>query len=137
MPCVLDASAALALVLPDEAGTAAAVERHLGRTRVLVPAIWHLEVGNALLVAVRRGRMRAEEAQEALDLLASLPIEAAELSPWESLREAWSLALGHGLTVYDAAYLALAGERRLPLLTLDRRLAGAARALGIEVIPES
>ncbi len=33
------------------------------------------------LVAVRRGRMRAEEAQEALDLLASLPIEAAELSP--------------------------------------------------------
>jgi len=137
LPCVLDASAALALVLPDEAGTAAAVERHLGRARVLVPAIWHLEVGNALLVAVRRGRMRAEEAQEALDLLASLPIEAAELSPWESLREAWSLALGHGLTVYDAAYLALAGERRLPLLTLDRRLAGAARALGIEVIPES
>ncbi len=41
----------------------------------------------------------------------------------------------HGLTVYDAAYLELAQRRRLPLASLDKALADAARAAGIEVLP--
>ena len=39
-----------------------------------------------------------------------------------------SLARKHVLTAYDAAYLALALAERLPLATLDKRLAQAARA---------
>ena len=38
-----------------------------------------------------------------------------------------ALAMAHGLTAYDAAYLALAQERDLPLATLDQKLAAAAR----------
>ena len=34
-----------------------------------------------------------------------------------------ALAMAHGLTAYDAAYLALAQERSLPLATLDQKLA--------------
>jgi predicted nucleic acid-binding protein len=39
------------------------------------------------------------------------------------------------LTAYDASYLELAIRRQLALATLDRQLADAARASGIEVLP--
>jgi predicted nucleic acid-binding protein len=42
------------------------------------------------------------------------------------------LARHYGLTPYDAAYLALAATRRIPLATLDTELAHASRDLGIE-----
>jgi predicted nucleic acid-binding protein len=38
------------------------------------------------------------------------------------------------LTLYDAAYLELAGRRRLPLATLARDLRDAAAALGIALL---
>lgn len=41
----------------------------------------------------------------------------------------------YGLTVHDAACLELAQRLRLPLATLDRDLAKAARAAGVEVLP--
>jgi predicted nucleic acid-binding protein len=44
-----------------------------------------------------------------------------------------ALAERHGLSGYDASYLALAISQNLPLATLDKRLAGAARAQGVEV----
>lgn len=39
------------------------------------------------------------------------------------------------LTVYDAAYLELAQRRRVPLATLGKPLADAARKAGVEVLP--
>jgi predicted nucleic acid-binding protein len=39
--------------------------------------------------------------------------------------------------VYDAAYLELACREGLPLATLDRDLAGAARAESVPIIGES
>ena len=137
MAFVLDASAALALAFPDEGAddaTVGAVEGRLRREQAWVPAVWHLEVGNALLVAVRSGRIDEAVAREALDLLSALPVEAAGGSPWAALRAAWSLARTHGLTTYDAAYLALAMERGVPLATLDRRLRRAARAAGVPLL---
>jgi len=80
MAFVLDASVALALVFPDEGAeqeTVGAVERRLRREQAWVPAVWHLEVGNALLMAVRSGRIEEAVAQEALDLLSGLPVEVA------------------------------------------------------------
>jgi predicted nucleic acid-binding protein len=44
------------------------------------------------------------------------------------------LARKHRLSVYDAAYLALAKTEGLPLATLDRALEAAARAEGIEIV---
>jgi predicted nucleic acid-binding protein len=44
------------------------------------------------------------------------------------------LALVHGLTAYDAAYLALAIAERLPLATLDKKLAAAARAENVPIL---
>ena len=44
------------------------------------------------------------------------------------------LAMARGLTAYDAAYLALARERGLPLATLDESLARAARLEGVVLL---
>jgi predicted nucleic acid-binding protein len=44
------------------------------------------------------------------------------------------LSANHGLSAYDAAYLALALNRSAPLATLDRKLAAAARKEGVTVL---
>jgi predicted nucleic acid-binding protein len=45
-----------------------------------------------------------------------------------------NLASSHALSAYDAAYLTLALDRKLPLATLDRKLVVAARAEGVEIL---
>jgi predicted nucleic acid-binding protein len=44
------------------------------------------------------------------------------------------LARRHTLTVYDCGYLELALRRGLPLTTLDKKLAAAARIEGVRLI---
>lgn len=91
MAFVLDASAALALACPDEGAddaTVGAIEGRLRREQAWVPPVWHLEGSNALLVAVRSGRIDEAVAREALDLLSALPVEVAGGSPWAALRAA-------------------------------------------------
>lgn len=76
MAFVLDTSVALARVLPDEGNDATdALCDRLQYERALVPAIWPLEVGNALLVAVRRGRIGDEDMERLVSELSTLPIE--------------------------------------------------------------
>jgi predicted nucleic acid-binding protein len=57
----------------------------------------------------------------------------------ETVSQAWSvitdLARSERLTAYDAAYLELALRLGLPLATLDRDLAVAARRRGVTVLP--
>jgi predicted nucleic acid-binding protein len=55
------------------------------------------------------------------------------LSPsWPAVVE---LARENGLSAYDAAYLQLALALRVPLATLDTRLAQVAEALGVLASP--
>jgi predicted nucleic acid-binding protein len=42
-----------------------------------------------------------------------------------------TLALTHGLSIYDASYLSLARDRGFKLMTLDARLLAAAKAEGL------
>jgi predicted nucleic acid-binding protein len=107
-----------------------------------VPPIWPLEVGNVLLAAARRQRVRSEDLRSEdlnriISQLAMLPIQVDEDSTDRALGEVFTLAAQHGLTTYDAAYLELAQRRQLPLATLDRRLREACAALKIAVLPES
>ncbi|HTV72555.1 MAG TPA: hypothetical protein VME66_02475 [Candidatus Acidoferrales bacterium] len=46
------------------------------------------------------------------------------------------LARFYGMTSYDAAYLALAADRQVPLATFDAALAHAARDLGVVVLEQ-
>jgi predicted nucleic acid-binding protein len=79
------------------------------------------EVASALRGLVRRGDMPDDRARLALRRLAAAAIERFELAPL--LLEAWPLR--ENLSVYDALYVALARRLGCPLLTADRRLAGA------------
>lgn len=131
---VMDASVTLGWLLPDE-GTAEAqrILLMLRASQALVPALWPLEVANAILAAQRRNRLGRAEARQALLAVGDLrigiePLQAADMP------RVWTLALEQKLSVYDAAYLDLAVRNRIPLATLDRDLRRAAASIGVELL---
>ena len=133
---VIDSSIALTWCFEDEATpeTDALFERVRDEGAV-VPSLWHLELGNVLVQAEKRGRISGKDIAARLDLIADLPISVDQETTIRAWRETLSLARSERLTVYDAAYLELAARRRLPLLTLDRDLAAAAIRQGVTVLP--
>jgi predicted nucleic acid-binding protein len=135
MSFVLDSSVALSWVLPDEGNPYAdeLLERLISEGAV-VPPIWPLEIGNVLLVALRRGRIRQEEFETMVERLARLPIEIDIEATDHALAGVLLLAAQLGLTTYDAAYIDLAQRRNLPLATFDNRLRNACTTAEVEVL---
>jgi predicted nucleic acid-binding protein len=124
--CVLDSSAALTLTL-DEPG-AAAVARLIAaqtsrRARLVAPWLFDVECASGLVKAVRRRRLPSAQALDDLLDLLDLPVERLH-SP-ASVYDGLGLALKYGISAYDAVYVALAAEERLPLVTADARLVRA------------
>jgi predicted nucleic acid-binding protein len=135
---VLDAFTALAAILPDARSAAAEATLLEAATRgVTVPPLWWLETGNTLLLAERAGRLRPAERRIAMVRFRSLHFETDAAAPEACWDHAFSLAQGHQLSLYDAAYLELALRRQMPLATLGRRLRAAAAAEGVPLLPES
>ena len=131
MTVVVDASIAAAWLLPEEDSDAAeALIAALSGMPPVPSLFWH-EARNILVMAERRGRIVAGEAAAAMGRLRRLALEDAGAG---SDGAVLALATAHGLTAYDAAYLALAQERDLPLATLDQKLAGAARREGVALL---
>jgi predicted nucleic acid-binding protein len=132
---VLDASLTLQWFLEDEADRdyGLSVLASLSSKRAAVPILWFYEVGNGLLMAHRRKRITFDQIDGFLTRLKALPIDAAEQVPSEIL-DFLALAQKHGLTNYDAAYLALAMRLNLPLATSDADLRKAAAAAGVGVV---
>lgn len=136
MPFILDSSVALAWVLPDEANP---ILDHLcdrlTEDIALVPPVWPLEMGNVLLVAVRRGRLTAKDVRQLVTELHALPLEIDSTSTERALEETMTLAQKYALTTYDASYLELAKRRDLPLATLDSKLRQACVSAKITLLP--
>jgi predicted nucleic acid-binding protein len=100
----------------------ALLDAHKERTVALsVLDLTAYEVGNALM----RGRAgaSAEQAATVIEALAEV-CPAIRPSP-EEMRVASQLAERHDLTLYDAAYAAVAQSRSAELVTLDRALLDA------------
>lgn len=130
----LDASTALAWCFPDETSSRAdAVLVGLEGATVLVPAVWSLEIANAVLVGERQKRLRHPEILRFLMLIESLSVIEDSQPPGERVRNVLPLAREFGLSAYDAAYLELAIRRGAALATLDGRLEKAALKAGVEV----
>ncbi len=129
MAFVIDASTALAAVLPDETSpfAEAAVVAALA-DELRVPTLWLYEVQNGLSMAIKRDRIDVAEANAALESLRSL--RAMAVAPG-GLGQEFRLAQAHGLTAYDAAYLWVALSAGATLATNDGRLRRAAQTLGI------
>ena len=129
---ILDASITGVWLFDDELDPRADVAlTRLEDDVALVPQLWHVEVRSVLLVAERRGRIRAGEVDERLLWLGGLPIQT-DAQPY--LDTALSLARTHGLSFYDAVYLELAQRRQATLATLDAALGRAAIAEGLMLV---
>ncbi len=132
MTLVLDASVALAWCFDDELDAAAlAALGHVTAKGAVVPSVFFLEVGNALLVGQQRGRLTEARTEKFTELLLEVSIASEELSPEGALKRVLSLAKSHGLATCDATYLDLAMREGLALATKDRKLATVARRVGV------
>lgn len=134
MTFVVDTSITLAWCYEDESTTATeAVLDRLADEGAIAPGLWLLETSTALLSARRRGRVTEAQMLRTSALLDALPIEVEIGTPQRSAVIA--IASAHGLSAYDATYLLLAEQRGVPLATLDKALAGAAKKAGVQVLP--
>jgi predicted nucleic acid-binding protein len=121
---VVDSSVAVKWFLPaNEAlggGAWALLESHLtDGVRLAAPDCMRIEVLNAL----RHRGLGAEKVRRAAIALDGLGLE------WHTVDAALTvaavdIAARHGLTLYDAAFVALAVQLDAEMVTADRRLAG-------------
>lgn len=134
---VLDASVALAWFLDHPVSTHAIEIRQLlvDGARAIVPALWHLEMANGLVVAERRKIIKHEDLSLSLIRLEELIIQAVETrSEFWSTRQAVNTAQRFLLSAYDSVYLDTARAEGVPLATLDKSLRAAAARAGVELL---
>jgi predicted nucleic acid-binding protein len=117
---VVDASVVVTALADDGPDGDLCRGRLAGQT-LAAPHLLDLEVGSVLRRLVRNGDVPERRAHLALADLADLPVERAPSLPL--LPRCWELR--DNLTIYDAAYVALAETLDVRLLTADGRLARA------------
>lgn len=128
LACVLDASAAVRLILGDP--TASELADQIGDAPlVLAPELMLTEVANALWKLARSDQLKGLDPQL---LLADARDLVDRVEPDRQLQvEALALACHLNHPVYDCLYLALARREAATLISSDRRLV----ALAGQVLP--
>lgn len=119
---VVDASAMLAKLLPDEK-TLAQIEDYFhlfsrGKISFMAPVLLPFEVANGLRSAMKQKRLTDKIAAKLLDEFLKLDIGYRRIDFALALK----LAIKNETSVYDAAYISLAASEKVPLLSLDKRL---------------
>ena len=117
---VVDASV-IATALADDGNDGDRARARLSGQHLAAPELLDLEVTSVLRGQMRSGALDARRAQLALTDLRALPLQRAPHLPL--LARCWELR--DNLTVYDAAYVALAEALDADLLTADQRLSKA------------
>jgi predicted nucleic acid-binding protein len=117
---VVDASV-LATALGDDGLDGDRARSRLRGERLNAPELVDLEVASVLRRQARSGAVDDRRAALALADLAAMPLQRAPHRPL--LVRCWELR--DNLTIYDAAYIALAEALAVTLLTSDERLARA------------
>lgn len=132
---VADASVAIGWIHPAQETTdTGAMLRDIEAGAVIeVPALWLVEVANALAVLVRRRKMTAAERDTALRWLRTLPVRVDHEGAMLAFSRLSELSSAHGLSVYDASYLELAQRKALPLACRDAAMLKAATLIGVNV----
>jgi predicted nucleic acid-binding protein len=132
---VLDASVAISAVIEEaHSELARSVLLRVAEEGAEVPGLWHLEVGQTLLVAERLGRVSTQQRMFAVQQLSDLPIDVDAMTHREAWRQIMVVANQFGLSLYDAAYLELSIRRSLPLATFDAALQRAAASAGVTLL---
>jgi predicted nucleic acid-binding protein len=132
---VADASVAVGWVHPAQAtAQTSAMLDAIGEGATLeVPALWPVEVANALTVLVRRRKLTEAERQSVLGWLRGLRLRVDHEMSSLAFSRLSEMATSHQLSVYDAAYLELAQRQTLVLGCKDGPLRDAARKCGVRL----
>jgi predicted nucleic acid-binding protein len=133
---VLDASLMVGWLLNEPmSASRPQIQSFLINDAIIVPAHWSAEVGNALIVNRRRGRIIDSEFADMLVSIDAFQI-ATQLPPAiPDFEMIFSFAEAYRLTFYDALYVRLALDMDAALATLDEDMRGAARELNLTLIP--
>jgi predicted nucleic acid-binding protein len=119
---VLDSSVVLKWFRKDEIWRDSALQMRQtyldGDMLISVPDLLIYEIANVLRY---KPDLTDQRAQEALDSLYDLHINIIQISQ-EMIKAAIRLAYSYGITVYDAAFLALAESLKIPFVTADEKL---------------
>ena len=108
--------------------------RRLLTCSLAAPETLDVEALSALRGMTRRGEILDTEAHRHLENIVAAPV--TRVSPRALIRRAW--AMRHAVSPHDALYVALAEELDVPLITCDKKLAGAnGHNARIEVYPVS
>ncbi len=135
MAFVLDCSVALSWYFKDEATDRTnELRERIMEEQLFVPALWPLEITNALLAAYRRKRIVKNDLANILSDLRELPSEVdreTDAMVWE---HSLHLAQRHRLSIYNATYLELALRKQASIATLDKELIRASKSAGVKVL---
>jgi len=117
---VVDASA-LVVALVDSGADGEHARRKLSAESLAAPELIDLEVASVLRRLVSQDRLHEDRAEDALIDLMELPLIRSPHA--HLLKRCWELR--HNVSIYDAAYVALAEALSAPLVTGDARLSRA------------
>jgi predicted nucleic acid-binding protein len=134
---ILDASVAISWCFPGDPTEDTPYSRRILRELIvndaIVPEIWAFEIANSIFVSHnKRKRISEQQVAEYLTLLKALPIRVESRPLWSNV-ELEGFARRWDLSAYDAAYLAMALRRHLPLATADGVLKEKAKAAGVSI----
>lgn len=118
---VIDSSYILKYLLKDEHNSqvdSKILEFREQKEQLVAPELLGYEVANAIRSAVMRNRITQKEAEISMCVFTDLEIELFSVDLHQILR----VACKHGISCYDASYIALAREKNAKLLTYDTRL---------------
>ena len=132
MAFVLDASVALGWVAAKQATPySRSIRLRARREPYHAPALWRLEVVNAVRSLERRRAVSTDAADTAIDILERMqPVIHEATMPLANLLR---LARKLDLSSYDASYLALALELRLPIACSDGPLKAVLAKAGVKL----
>lgn len=128
MQFVIDTSAIIA-VLTSEPQRIRLVEMTKG-VALIAPSSVHWEIGNAFSAMLKRERATIAQIAAALNAYGRIAIRFVDVD----LVVALGICNGLGIYAYDAYLIACAQAQRCPLLSLDRGLIRATKAMGVQVV---
>ena len=124
----MDTSAIIAIIVDEP--EKAAVEAYTADSNLVAPASVHWEIGNALSAMFKRDRISLTQARLAIASYEQMRIQFVDVDLVQSLE----LSERMDIYAYDAYILVCASDLRLPLLTLDNRMAVVASQIGVRTL---
>lgn len=136
MKFVMDASAAAALILPDEDSSKidSIIRKLDSKSEIWVPSIFWSEFGNIFLSSINRKRIEATLIYESEKLLSNLPFNTDFSEGFAYMQKLIQIGIENKLTTYDSSYLELSIRKKINLVSFDMGIIKAAGKQKIKIL---